>query len=158
MDARVAALALLGAALAKRTSFLSLLLALPWAKTSLPWYGPGKRNLVFRLRQAPRRLAIDATEMAVLARGQPAPPRAAAVTRVAFVTPTYWPEVRRGTERFAHVLGVGLTQRGDDVTIVTSHRGRPATATEGRAARDPQLGAPCPTVSPAPANVLRPTT
>jgi len=62
-------LALLGAALARRTSFLSLLLALPWAKTSLPWYGPGKRNLVFRLRQAPRRLAIDATEMAVLARG-----------------------------------------------------------------------------------------
>ena len=62
-------LALLGAVLARRTSFVSLLLALPWAKTSLPWYGPGKRNLVFRLRQAPRRLAIDATEMAVLARG-----------------------------------------------------------------------------------------
>ena len=52
------------------------------------------------------------------------------MTRVALLTPTYWPEVRRGTERFAHELGVGLTQRGDDVTIVTSHKGRPATATE----------------------------
>jgi glycosyltransferase involved in cell wall biosynthesis len=62
-------LALAGALLARRTYALSLLLALPWAKASLPWYGPGKRNLVFRLRQAPRRLAIDATEMAVLARG-----------------------------------------------------------------------------------------
>jgi len=52
------------------------------------------------------------------------------VTRVALLTPTYWPEVRRGTERFAHEVGVGLTERGDDVTIVTSHKGRPATATE----------------------------
>ena len=52
------------------------------------------------------------------------------MTRVALLTPTYWPEVRRGTERFAHELGVGLTQRGDDVTIVTSHKGRPATTTE----------------------------
>jgi glycosyltransferase involved in cell wall biosynthesis len=62
-------LALAGVALAPRTANLSLLLALPWAKASLPWYGPGKRNLVFRLRQAPRRGAIDAVEMAVLARG-----------------------------------------------------------------------------------------
>src|SRR4051794_11390844 len=50
--------------------------------------------------------------------------------RVALLTPTYWPEVRRGTERFAHEVGVGLTERGDDVTIVTSHKSRPATATE----------------------------
>jgi glycosyltransferase involved in cell wall biosynthesis len=62
-------LALIGALCARRTYGLSLLLALPWAKTSLPWYGPGKRNLVFRVRQAPRRAAIDLTEMAVLARG-----------------------------------------------------------------------------------------
>jgi glycosyltransferase involved in cell wall biosynthesis len=62
-------LAALGVLLRRRTYGLSLLLALPWAKKSLPWYGPGKRNFVFRVRQAPRRLAIDATEMAVLARG-----------------------------------------------------------------------------------------
>jgi hypothetical protein len=61
--------ALAGVALARRTYGLSLLLALPWAKQSLPWYGPGKRNFVFRVRQAPRRAAIDLTEMAVLARG-----------------------------------------------------------------------------------------
>ena len=63
------ALGLIGAVCVRRTYGLSLLLALPWAKTSLPWYGPGKRNLVFRVRQAPRRAAIDLTEMAVLARG-----------------------------------------------------------------------------------------
>jgi glycosyltransferase involved in cell wall biosynthesis len=62
-------LAALGLALSKRTYGLSLLLALPWAKKSLPWYGPGKRNFVFRVRQAPRRAAIDLTEMTVLARG-----------------------------------------------------------------------------------------
>jgi glycosyltransferase involved in cell wall biosynthesis len=62
-------LALAGLPLARRTYGLSLLLALPWAKASLPYYGPGKRNLAFRLRQLPRRLAIDLTEMAVLARG-----------------------------------------------------------------------------------------
>jgi glycosyltransferase involved in cell wall biosynthesis len=62
-------LALAGVALSRRTYGLSLLLALPWAKGSLPYYGPGKRNLVFRLRQLPRRLAIDLTETAVLARG-----------------------------------------------------------------------------------------
>jgi glycosyltransferase involved in cell wall biosynthesis len=52
------------------------------------------------------------------------------VTKVALLSPTYWPEVRRGTERFAHELGLGLTQQGDEVTIVTSHNGRPSTATE----------------------------
>jgi glycosyltransferase involved in cell wall biosynthesis len=62
-------LAAVGVALTKRTYGLSLLLALPWAKASLPYYGPGRRNLGFRLRQGPRRAAIDVTEVAVLARG-----------------------------------------------------------------------------------------
>jgi glycosyltransferase involved in cell wall biosynthesis len=62
-------LAAAGVALSRRTYGLSLLLGLPWAKTSLPYVGPGRRNLLVRLRQAPRRAAIDATEMAVLARG-----------------------------------------------------------------------------------------
>jgi glycosyltransferase involved in cell wall biosynthesis len=50
--------------------------------------------------------------------------------RVALLSPTYWPEVRRGTERFAHEVGTGLTEAGDEVTIITSHKGRPSTATE----------------------------
>jgi glycosyltransferase involved in cell wall biosynthesis len=62
-------LAAAGVALTPRTYGLSLLLALPWAKASLPYYGPGRRNLGYRLRQGPRRAAIDVTEMAVLARG-----------------------------------------------------------------------------------------
>jgi glycosyltransferase involved in cell wall biosynthesis len=52
------------------------------------------------------------------------------VTRVALLSPTYWPEVRRGTERFAHEVGLGLTERGEEVTLITSHKGRPTTATE----------------------------
>ena len=52
------------------------------------------------------------------------------MTRVALLSPTYWPEVRRGTERFARELADGLLEHGDDVTLITSHRGRPATATE----------------------------
>ena len=38
--------------------------------------------------------------------------------RVAVCHPTYWPEVRRGAERFAHDLAAGL-----GATVITSHRG-----------------------------------
>src|SRR4051794_34107783 len=50
--------------------------------------------------------------------------------RVALLTPTYWPEVRRGTERFAHEVGTGLTEAGDAVTLITSHKARPTATTE----------------------------
>ncbi len=50
--------------------------------------------------------------------------------RVALLHPTYWPEVRRGSERFAHDLGAGLAARGHRVRLLTSHRGRPARAVE----------------------------
>lgn len=44
--------------------------------------------------------------------------------RIALVSPTYWPEVRRGSERVVHDLGAALAQRGHEVTLITSHRGR----------------------------------
>ncbi|HEV2813062.1 MAG TPA: glycosyltransferase family 4 protein [Solirubrobacteraceae bacterium] len=50
--------------------------------------------------------------------------------RLALLTPAYWPEVRRGTERFAHDLGAGLAARGHEVRLVTSHRGRRTAARE----------------------------
>ncbi|HEX2085575.1 MAG TPA: glycosyltransferase family 4 protein [Solirubrobacteraceae bacterium] len=50
--------------------------------------------------------------------------------RVALLQPTYWPEVRRGSERLAHDLGAGLAARGHDVRLLTSHRGRTAVARE----------------------------
>ena len=49
--------------------------------------------------------------------------------RIAQVTPTYWPEVMRGTERFVHDLGAQLADRGHVVTLLTTHRGR-ATSVE----------------------------
>lgn len=50
--------------------------------------------------------------------------------RIALLLPTYWPEVRRGTERLAHDLAVTLASRGHDVTILTSHHGAPRTRVE----------------------------
>jgi glycosyltransferase involved in cell wall biosynthesis len=63
--------------------------------------------------------------------------------RVALLTPTYWPEVRRGSERVVHDLGVTLAARGHEVTVVTTHPGATVeTEEEGmqvlRARRPPQ--------------------
>ena len=46
------------------------------------------------------------------------------------MNPVYWPEVRRGSERFARELGDGLLARGHAVQLITSHRGRPSTTME----------------------------
>ena len=40
--------------------------------------------------------------------------------RIALATPTYWPEVRRGAERFVHELAHGLAARGHAPVIVTT--------------------------------------
>jgi glycosyltransferase involved in cell wall biosynthesis len=50
--------------------------------------------------------------------------------RVALLNPRYWPEVRRGSERFARELADGLIARGDRARLVTSHAARPTRTTE----------------------------
>jgi phosphatidylinositol alpha-mannosyltransferase len=50
--------------------------------------------------------------------------------RVALLHPTYWPEVRRGSERMIHDLGTSLVARGHDVSLLTSHRARKSVAIE----------------------------
>lgn len=50
--------------------------------------------------------------------------------RVAFLSPCYWPEVRRGGERLVHELSTGLARRGHAARIVTSHPGPPSRAVE----------------------------
>jgi phosphatidyl-myo-inositol alpha-mannosyltransferase len=50
--------------------------------------------------------------------------------RIALLHPTYWPEVRRGSERVVHDLGVTLAGRGHEVTVITSHRGPTRAAVE----------------------------
>jgi phosphatidylinositol alpha-mannosyltransferase len=45
--------------------------------------------------------------------------------RVDLVTPCFWPEVRRGTERFVHELSTDLLDAGHRPRIVTSKWGRP---------------------------------
>jgi len=51
---------------------------------------------------------------------------------VALLNPVHWPEVRRGSERFAHELATALAARGHAVRIVAGHRGRTTrTAADG---------------------------
>jgi glycosyltransferase involved in cell wall biosynthesis len=64
--------------------------------------------------------------------------------RIALCHPTYWPEVRRGSERLAHDLGATLAARGHDVTLLTTHSGPRSAAVEDgmrvvRGRRVPQL-------------------
>jgi glycosyltransferase involved in cell wall biosynthesis len=49
---------------------------------------------------------------------------------VALLSPCFWPEVRRGTERFARLLADGLIARGHDVTLITSHPSATTRAVE----------------------------
>lgn len=49
---------------------------------------------------------------------------------VALLSPVFWPEVRRGTERFARELADGLVARGQSPTIIAGHAGRPRRAVE----------------------------
>lgn len=50
--------------------------------------------------------------------------------RIALVNPTYWPEVRRGTERVIHDAAHSLASRGHEVSILASHPGRPRSFDE----------------------------
>ncbi len=49
---------------------------------------------------------------------------------VTLLSPCYWPEVRRGGERFTRELASGLLARGHDVSLITSHPRPPSRATE----------------------------
>jgi glycosyltransferase involved in cell wall biosynthesis len=49
---------------------------------------------------------------------------------VALLNPCYWPEVRRGSERFARELANGLIVRGHRPRLITSHPGRPSRRVE----------------------------
>lgn len=50
--------------------------------------------------------------------------------RVALLNPCYWPEVRRGSERFARELATGLLAEGHHPRLVTSHPGATTHAVE----------------------------
>lgn len=50
--------------------------------------------------------------------------------KVALLTPCFWPEVRRGGERFVRELADGLLNRGHRPTVITSHPGPPRRTVE----------------------------
>jgi glycosyltransferase involved in cell wall biosynthesis len=52
------------------------------------------------------------------------------MSRVALLSPCFWPEVRRGGERFTRVLADGLLARGHEPTLITSHPGAPSRRIE----------------------------
>ena len=49
---------------------------------------------------------------------------------MALLTPCYWPEVQRGTERIVHDLAEGLAERSHRPTVITSHPERPRSGVE----------------------------
>jgi len=57
------------------------------------------------------------------------PPRRGRL-RVALLSPCFWPEVRRGGERFTRELADGLLARGVSPRLITSHRGPPRRTVE----------------------------
>jgi glycosyltransferase involved in cell wall biosynthesis len=64
--------------------------------------------------------------------------------RIALVHPTYWPEVRRGSERLINGAATSLARRGHEVTIVTTHPGPTSESVEDgvrvlRSRRPPKL-------------------
>ena len=59
----------------------------------------------------------------------PQPPSDGAL-RVALLSPCFWPEVRRGSERFVRELSDGLIARGHRPRLITSHPGRPSRSVE----------------------------
>ena len=52
------------------------------------------------------------------------------MSSVALLSPCYWPEVRRGGERFTRELADGLIRRGLAPTLITSHPGLPSRRRE----------------------------
>ena len=54
----------------------------------------------------------------------------AAALDIALLSPCYWPEVRRGSERFVHELSAGLIARGHRPRLITSHPGPPTRRVE----------------------------
>ena len=52
------------------------------------------------------------------------------MTAVALLSPCFWPEVRRGGERFTRELADGLIARGVTPTLITSHPGLPSRHTD----------------------------
>src|SRR5712692_6522008 len=49
---------------------------------------------------------------------------------VAYLTPCFWPEVRRGGERIVHELAAGLLARGHHPRVLTAHPGRGTRSVE----------------------------
>lgn len=50
--------------------------------------------------------------------------------RITMLTPCFWPEVRRGAERFLRDLADGLLARGHRPNLITSHKGLPRRSVE----------------------------
>lgn len=50
--------------------------------------------------------------------------------RVALLSPSFWPEIRRGGERFVSELAHGLMERGHQPRLITSHPGRTTRTVE----------------------------
>ena len=76
-------------------------------------------------------MAVDVGLARPPSEGRPPPGSATEALRVALLNPVYWPEVRRGSERFARELADGLLARGQRPRLIAGHAGAlPRTALE----------------------------
>src|SRR5919201_922118 len=71
-----------------------------------------------------------ATPVTDRAPGAEGTPPCATSLRVALLSPSTWPEVRRGAERMFRELAGGLVGREHRVTLLTSHAGMPSRRRE----------------------------
>src|SRR5919201_5585869 len=75
-----------------------------------------------------------ATPVTDRAPGAEGTPPCATSLRVALLSPTTWPEVRRGAERMFRELAGGLVERQHRVTLLTGHTGHPGLPSRRREA------------------------
>jgi hypothetical protein len=149
-----------GLMLSRRTP-VAAALVLPWAVRAAPAYGPGPRGRLRAVSELPGHAVVHAAEIAVLARGTygTAPSCSEVTVRIAILSPVFWSEVRRGTERFARDLADGLIARGHAVTLLTSHPGPPRRSVEAglEVLREPPRRPPLDLFAPGGPRAERPT-
>src|SRR5437764_70764 len=78
----------------------------------------------------PASAKIEGTRIRLMNTSPVARPSPPAPLQVGLPSPCYWPEVRRGGERFVRELGDGLIARGHRPTLITSHPGLPSRRVE----------------------------
>ena len=113
--------AVAGALLHRREPLLALL-ALPYVLHALPHRGSHPMGRMRASAELAGRAVVDASEIWTMVKGS-VRYRTTGAVRVALLSPCFFPEVKRGTERIVQQIGDGLIERGHQARLITSHPG-----------------------------------